>query len=80
MEASQKRLVKQTGVKWTELLRLPYFDPVTFITIDLIHCLFLSIAKWIVKRIWIDEGILTPSHLNKIQKKIYEFQIPSDLG
>jgi hypothetical protein len=25
-------------------------------------------------------GILTPSHLNKIQKKMYEFQIPSDLG
>ena len=25
-------------------------------------------------------GILTPSHLNKIQKKMYEFQIPSNLG
>jgi len=44
------------------------------------HCLFFGIAKWIVKRIWIDRGILTPSHLNKIQKKMYEFQIPSDLG
>ena len=43
------------------------------------HCLFLGIAKWIVKRIWIDEGILIPSHLNKIQKKMYKFQIPSDL-
>ena len=48
-EASRKRWVKQTGVRWSELLRLPYFDPVKFITIDPMHCLFLSIAKWIVK-------------------------------
>ena len=44
------------------------------------HCLFLGIARWLVKRIWIDEGILTSNSLNKIQKKMNEFQIPSDLG
>lgn len=44
------------------------------------HCLFLGIARWIVKRIWIDKGILTSNSLNKIQKKMNEFQIPSDLG
>jgi hypothetical protein len=62
------------------LLRLPYFDPVRFITVDPMHCLFLGIAKWIVKRIWIDEGILTSNSLNKVQKMMNEFQIPSDLG
>ena len=30
--------------------------------------------------IWIDERILTLNSLNKIQKKMNEFQIPSDLG
>ena len=44
------------------------------------HCLFLGIARWIVKRIWIDKGILTSNSLNKIQKKMNEFQIPSELG
>ena len=44
------------------------------------HCLFLGIAKWIVKRIWVDEGILTPTVLNKIQGKLKEFHVPSDLG
>src|SRR5215216_6089103 len=44
------------------------------------HCLFLGIARWIVKRIWIDWGILTSNALKKIQKKMNEFQIPSDLG
>jgi hypothetical protein len=44
------------------------------------HCLFLGIARWIVKRIWIEEGVLIPNSLKQIQKKMNEFQIPSDLG
>lgn len=79
-DASRRRVVKQTGVRWSELLRLPYFNPVRFITVDPMHCLFLGIAKWIVKRIWIDEGVLTTNSLKMVQKKMNEFQIPSDLG
>ena len=44
-DASRKQTVKQTGVRWSELLHLPYFDPVKFITVDPMHCLFLGIAK-----------------------------------
>ncbi|PKC04556.1 hypothetical protein RhiirA5_295220, partial [Rhizophagus irregularis] len=47
--ASRKRFVKQTGVRWSELFRLPYFDSIRFTIIDPMHCLFLGIAKWIVK-------------------------------
>jgi len=79
-DASRKRFVKQTGVRWTELLRLPYFDPVRFTTIDPMHCLFLGIAKWIVKRIWVDEGVLTQHNLKKVQKTMSRFQVPADLG
>ena len=62
------------------MLRLPYFDPVRFVTVDLMYCLFLGIVKWIVKRIWVDEEILTTNTLKMVQKKMDEFQIPSDLG
>lgn len=79
-EASRKRFVKQAGVRWSELLRLPYFNPIRSTIIDPMHCLFLGIARWIMKRIWIEEGILTSNSLSKIQKKMDEFQIPSDLG
>jgi hypothetical protein len=44
-DVSRKRFIKQTGVKWSELLRLPYFNPVCFTIIDPMHCLFLGIAK-----------------------------------
>ena len=47
-DSAKKQFVKQTGVRWSELLRLSYFDPIRFITVDPMHCLFLGIAKWIV--------------------------------
>ena len=49
--AARDRFVKFTGVRWSELLRLPYFDPIRFLVVDPMHCLFLGIARWIVKRI-----------------------------
>src|SRR3954454_4681164 len=79
-DASRKRFVKQMGVRWSELLRLDYFDPIRFMTIEPMHCLFLGIARWIVKRLWVDEKVLTQSALQSIQKKMNEFQVPADLG
>jgi len=79
-DASRKRFVKNTGVRWSELLRLPYFDPIRFITIDPMHCLFLGIARWIVKRLWIEEGVLSADSLKVIQKTMNRFQVPADLG
>ncbi|GET51673.1 hypothetical protein GLOIN_2v1775288 [Rhizophagus irregularis DAOM 181602=DAOM 197198] len=65
-DAARKRFVKQTGVRWSKLLRLPYFDPIQFITINPMHCLFLGIAKWIKK---IDE-FKVPADLGRIPGKV----------
>ncbi|GBC48091.2 hypothetical protein GLOIN_2v1883106 [Rhizophagus irregularis DAOM 181602=DAOM 197198] len=51
-----------------------------FLSIDLMHCLFLGIAKWIVKWIWVDENILKPETLKEIQKKMNQFQVSADIG
>src|SRR5271154_3466283 len=79
-DASRKRFVKQSGVRWSKLMRLPYFDPIQFLTVDSMHCLFLSIAKWIVKRIWVDGNVLTLDNLKSIQKKMNKVQVLSNLG
>jgi hypothetical protein len=68
-DSARKKFTKSSGVRWSELLRLPYFDPIRFITVDPMHCLFLGIAKWIVKQIWVDMGVLSSNDLNNIQKK-----------
>ena len=79
-DASRKHFVKQTCVKWSELLRLPYFNPIHFTIIDPMHCLFLGISKWIVKQIWINEGILTSNDLRSIQKIINQIQVLANLS
>jgi len=46
--------VSTTLVRWSEMLRLPYFNPIRHLIVDPMHCLFLGIARWIIKRLWID--------------------------
>ncbi|PKB94663.1 hypothetical protein RhiirA5_303289 [Rhizophagus irregularis] len=59
---AQKDHVSKTHVRWSELLRLPYFNPIRFLVIDPMHNLFLGLSHWIVKRIWIDKGkLLNPT-------------------
>jgi len=59
---------------------LPYFDPICFTIVDLMHCLFLGISKWIVKQIWVNESILTSNDLRSIQKMINQIQVLADLN
>ncbi|GBC51300.2 hypothetical protein GLOIN_2v1775288 [Rhizophagus irregularis DAOM 181602=DAOM 197198] len=64
-DAARKRFIKETGVRWSELLHLSYFDLIRFITVDPMHCLFLGIAKWIMDEFQI------PSDLGRIPGKIH---------
>ena len=78
--AARKRFVSDKLVRWSEFLRLPYFDPIRHLVVDPMHCLFLGIGKWLVKRIWIDEGVLTNNALNEIQVMMEKFQVSSNIG
>lgn len=62
------------------MYRLPYFNPIRFLVIDPMHCLFLGIAKWIVTRLWIEKGKLTPQNLSLMQKRASNIQVPVDIG
>jgi hypothetical protein len=44
------------------------------------HCLFLGIAKWIVMRLWIEEGRLTSQDLLMMQERANQIQVPADIG
>lgn len=51
-EAKRDELVKQTGVRYTPLLKLPYFDPAKFTVVDVMHNLFLGLFKRHCRDIW----------------------------
>lgn len=41
----RQAIFDRSGLRWSELLRLPYFDPVRFIVVDAMHNLFLGLVK-----------------------------------
>src|SRR5438876_7471885 len=65
-EEERKSHVSSTLARWTELLRLPYFNPIRYLVVDLMHCLFLGIAHWIIKKLWIDGNKITKRDLEKM--------------
>ncbi|KAJ3531481.1 hypothetical protein NMY22_g8139 [Coprinellus aureogranulatus] len=44
-EAKRKELYKRNGVRWSELLRLDYWDPVQNTVVDGMHNLFLGLVR-----------------------------------
>jgi hypothetical protein len=36
----------QTGIRWSELLRLPYWDPTCMVVVNAMHNLFLCLVKF----------------------------------
>ena len=59
LEKTREDHFKEHGVRWTELFRLPYMDPIRFAVVDPMYCLFLGVAKWIIKSIFISQKKLT---------------------
>lgn len=79
-EEARKNHVSQYHVRWSEVYRLDYFNPVRFCVVDPMHCLFLGVAKWIVTKLWIGEGILNNDQLKVMQKRADAIKLTSDLG
>jgi len=76
----RKEYVSSTQVRWSEMLRLPYFDPINHLVVDPMHCLFLGIARWIVKRLWVDSGKISKSDLELMEKQAKKICVPANLG
>ena len=67
------------GCRYSELLRLSYFDPVKMHVIDPMHGLFLGTAKKMLE-IWQSLEILKKSHFQHIQEIVDAMKVPSDVG
>ena len=44
-EKERNDTVQTTGIRWSELYRLPYFDPSRFVVVDAMHNLFLGLIQ-----------------------------------
>ena len=66
-------------MRYSELFRLPYFDPLLTHVIDPMHNLMLSIAKHTFKT-WIEEGKLNNAKLLQIDNRQKLMKIASDVA
>jgi hypothetical protein len=67
-QEERSRAESQYGVRYSELLRLPYFDCIRFTVVDPMHNLFLGTAKHVMET-WMDESILSSADLQKFRKR-----------
>ena len=44
------------------------------------HCLFLGIARWIIKKLWIDGNKITKRDLEKMEKRAKTITLPANIG
>ncbi|TFK61738.1 hypothetical protein BDN72DRAFT_748493, partial [Pluteus cervinus] len=51
-EAERDNLFHENGIYWTELLRLPYWEPLRFTLLDAMHNLFLNALKTHCRTYW----------------------------
>ena len=67
------------GVRFTELLRLPYFDFIRFAIVDPMHNILLGSAKHIMM-LWKESGMIADDHFASIQGTVDKFVTPADIG
>ncbi|KZT02118.1 uncharacterized protein LAESUDRAFT_601594, partial [Laetiporus sulphureus 93-53] len=68
---ARAQLFKAHGVRWSELLRLPYWDSITFTVVDTMHNQYLGLLKTHCKDIWgmdidVEDGDGTYVHDHKV--------------
>ncbi|KAI1781983.1 hypothetical protein LXA43DRAFT_907146 [Ganoderma leucocontextum] len=48
----REELFRQNGIRYSELLRLPYWNPVLYVVVDSMHNLYLGLLQHHIRNIW----------------------------
>ncbi|KAJ3853217.1 hypothetical protein EV368DRAFT_28043, partial [Lentinula lateritia] len=80
-KAIRDTLFNKYGVRWTEMLRLPYWNPIVYTIIDSMHLGYLGLFATHIRRIWkmnaealkSGEGYVQPSSEKKRKKPSNSF-------
>ena len=75
----QHELQKQYGVRYSELLRLPYVDIIQFHVVDPKHNMLLGTSKHMMK-VWKEQGILNDPEFQRLQHTVNEIKVPAGIG
>jgi len=68
------------GLRYSSLLKVPYFDAPRMLIVDPMHNLFLGSAKYVLQNIWIERNIITNRQFNEIQDCVDKIIVPTGIG
>ncbi|EJD51435.1 hypothetical protein AURDEDRAFT_56960 [Auricularia subglabra TFB-10046 SS5] len=75
---------RSNGIAWSQLLRLPYWDPTRFTVVDAMHNLLLGLIQYHIRRVWKVEMATKQTkpkkQLTQIREIIARISTPSWLG
>lgn len=69
---------REYGVRFSELLRLPYYNSIRFSIVDPMHNALLGSAKHIMM-LWKESGMIGDTHFTSIQDLVNKFVTPADV-
>ena len=75
----QKKILHESGIKFSELLNIPYFDIVRCHVIDPMHNIFLGLAKHVIQT-WKELKMLQVTHFVTLQDKVELINPPQKIG
>ena len=77
--ACRHEIEQESGVRFTELLRLQYFNTIRCTVVDPMHNILLGTAKLMIS-IWKEKKFITSGDFEKIQLRVNNFVTPPDIG
>jgi hypothetical protein len=74
----QKAIAKNTGVKYSVLLELDYWDPTRFVVIDSLHAFWLGVCRTLMVQ-WRDMKWSKSADLKVMQSRLNAMEVPADV-
>ena len=78
-KSEQKKIERDSGVRYSVLNELPYFDPPRMCIVDLMHNLLLGTSKHMME-IWKQQGLIGDKEYSIIHGRLATFTTPNDVG
>lgn len=80
VKTHREKKESELGCRYSVLLKLPYFDPIRMTITDPMHNLYLGTAKRILKKVWIEQNLISTKQFEVIQARVDSVRVPGKLG
>lgn len=78
-QSSLQAAESKNRLRYSILLDLPYFDPISYTVVDPMHNIFLGTGKHMME-VWLSSEFLSRRKLDDMEKLISQFIIPEGIG